>query len=306
MRKTVVAFGELLWDLLPGGKVLGGATTNFIFRINLFGDHGFLISRVGKDKDGEEAREILTKLGLAVHYIQTDPTYPTGTVPVVLDEKGIPVFTITPGVAYDHIVLRGAMLPLLKQADCIYYGTLIQRTEQSRNTLYALLAEAPRALKFLDLNLRKDCYSVPVIDESIKAADILKINDEELLLLKDLTGIPGDSLQGLAHRVITTYPLKLILVTLGEKGAFILTDAGRYLYDPGYQVEVIDTVGSGDACSAGFMHCYLNGHSPEESLKFGNAAGALVAATKGGTEIITKDDVIRFMHEKQERISIED
>lgn len=304
MKKTIVAYGELLWDLLPAGKVLGGATTNFIFRVNGFGDNGFLISRLGRDKDGEEARKKLTELGLAVHYIQTDPIFPTGTVPVVLNEKGVPEFTIIPDVAYDHIVLTGDMLHIIKQADCIYFGTLSQRMEQSRNTLYTLLAEAPQAIKFLDLNLRKDCYSTQIVNESMKAADILKINDEELVILKDMTGLTGDSLQELAKEVITTYQLNLVLVTLGEKGAFILLNTGEYFYDPGYRIKVIDTVGAGDACSAGFMHFYLNGYSPEESLKYGNATGALVAATQGGTEIITKDDVVRLMNEKDERISI--
>lgn len=302
MKKTILAYGELLWDLLPTGKALGGATTNFIFRVNLFGDNGFLISRLGNDEDGQEAREKLTELGLAVHHIQTDPKLPTGTVPVVLNEQGVPEFTIIQNVAYDHIVLTGDMFHLVARADCIYFGTLCQRMGQSRNTLYTLLKEAPQAVKFLDINLRKNCYSVQSVTESLKAADILKINEEELLVLKGMAGLPGASLQELAQEVITRFQLKLALVTLGERGAFTLLNTGQYFYDPGYRVKVIDTVGAGDACSAGFMHYYLNQHSPEESLKFGNATGALVAASKGGTQIITKEDVIRLMNEKHERV----
>jgi fructokinase len=302
MKKTILAYGELLWDLLPTGKTLGGATTNFIFRVHSFGDNGFLISRLGDDESGQEAREKLTELGLAVHHIQTDPKFPTGTVPVVLDEHGVPEFTIVQNVAYDHIVLTGDMLHLVTQADCIYFGTLSQRMEKSRDTLYELLHEAPRAVKFLDLNLRKDCYTTKIITESLKVADILKINDEELLALKGMLNLTGASLQELARELITTYRFKLALVTLGEKGAFVLLNTGRSIYDPGYRVKVIDTVGAGDACSAGFMHYYLNQHSPEESLKFGNAAGALAAAGNGGTQIITKEDIIRLMNEEHERI----
>jgi fructokinase len=304
MKKTILAYGELLWDLLPTGKVLGGATTNFIFRVNLFGDNGFLISRIGTDENGQEALEKLNELGLAVHHVQADPKFPTGTVPVVLNEQGVPDFTIIQDVAYDHIVLTGDMIYTASLSDCIYFGTLSQRMEQSRNTLYTILKEAPKAVKFLDINLRKECYSVQTITESLNAADILKINDEELFLLKDMGNLSGNSLQELSREVIDQYHLKLALVTLGAKGAFVRTNTGKYFYDPGYRINVVDTVGAGDACSAGFMHYYLNQHSPEESLKFGNATGALVAATKGGTETITKEDVIRFMQEKHERISI--
>lgn len=304
MRKTILAFGELLWDLLPTGKALGGATTNFVFRVNQFGDNGFLISKVGNDENGREALAKLIELGLATHHIQIDPKLPTGTVPVILDEQGIPDFTINQNVAYDHIVLTGDMLHLASMADCIYFGTLSQRTEQSKNTLCTVLQKTPKATKFLDINLRRDCYSLQTISDSLAFADILKINDEELLALKGMFSLLGNSLQELSQELIGKHHLAMALVTLGEKGAFVMTNDGHYSYDPGYRINVVDTVGAGDACSAGFMHYYLNQHSPEESLKFGNATGALVAATKGGTQIVTKEEVIRFLQDKHERISM--
>ncbi|MGV8136213.1 MAG: carbohydrate kinase [Mangrovibacterium sp.] len=304
MKKTILAYGELLWDLLPTGKALGGATTNFIFRINQFGDNGFLVSRIGDDENGQEAIEKLIELGLAVHHVQTDPDLPTGTVPVTLNAEGVPQFTIIRNVAYDHIVLTGDMLHLGSMADCIYFGTLSQRTEQSKNTLRTLLHKTPDAIKFLDINLRKDCYSPEIIKESLELATILKINDQELLALKEMFNLSGNSLQELSQELVSRYHLTLALVTLGEKGAFVMTNKGHYSYDPGYRVNVVDTVGAGDACSAGFMHYYLNRHSPEESLKFGNATGALVAATKGGTQVVTKEEIVRLMREKHERISI--
>ncbi len=304
MKKTILAYGELLWDILPTGKVLGGATANFIFRIRLFGDNGFLVSRIGNDENGKEAREILLNKGLPVHHIQTDDKFPTGTVPVELDEKGIPTFTIIPDVAYDHLILTGDMLHLASMADCIYFGTLCQRTEQSRNTLYSILEQAPSAIKFLDINLRKDCYSVQTITQSLKAADILKINDEEILALKSMLGLAGNSFHELSRELIARNNINMVLVTLGEKGAFVLTSTNDYFYDPGYRIQVADTVGSGDTFSAGFMHYFLNGHSPEEALQFGNAAGAMVAATKGGTEPVSYEEIIRFMHDQHERISM--
>lgn len=303
MKKTILAYGELLWDLLPSGKVLGGATTNFIFRIHVFGDNGFLISKLGNDRNGEEAREALTTLGLAVHHVQTDPKLPTGTVPVTLDAQGTPAFVITPDVAYDHIALTGDMLHLGALADCVYFGTLSQRAEQSRNTLYQLLKASPQAVKFLDLNLRKDCYTKETIMESLNAADILKINNEELSVLQSLPGLAEKSPRELTADLLEKYHLRLVLVTLAGKGAFVVTESGQYVYDPGYLVSVQDTVGSGDAFSAGFLHHYLAGSSPEEALKFGNAAGAMVAGTRGGTHLIKKDEIIRFMSAEHTRVT---
>jgi len=302
MKKTIVAYGELLWDLLPTGKVLGGATTNFIFRVKLFGNNGFLISRVGDDENGHEAIQKLQDLGLAIHHIQTDPGLPTGTVPVILDAQGKPDFTIIPNVAYDHITLTGDLLHLASMADCIYFGTLSQRSPQSKNTLHTLLSESPQAIKFLDINLRRECFSEQIVRESLEAADILKINDEEIGTLKGMIGLQGDSLRDLARDIVLKYGLKLALVTLGEKGAFAVAHSGSYFYDPGYRVTVQDTVGSGDAFSAAFMHYYLGGHAAEEALRFGNATGALVAASVGCTSHVPAEEVVRFMNTPRERL----
>lgn len=304
MKKTILAYGELLWDLLPSGKVLGGAPTNFIYRVNLFGDNGKLVSRLGNDALGEEARKQVLQLELSDRYIQTDTEFPTGTVPVTLDEKGIPDFTIVKNVAFDHIELNSDMLALSRRADCICFGTLVQREKKSRDTLQALLNEAPNAIKFLDINLRKECFSSESIIHSLQLTNIVKINDDELLVLKEILQLKGNTLKELASEVIEMFQLKLALVTLGAKGAFVVSKKGKYFYDPGYKVELGDTVGSGDACSAGFMHYYLNKHTLEDSLKFGNAAGAIVATTNGGTQPITKEEIIQFMEQPHERVSM--
>ncbi len=143
MSKTVVAFGELLWDLLPNKKVLGGAAANFIFRVNTLGDNGKLISCLGNDELGENARKEIKQLGLSEKFIQTNSKFPTGTVPVTLDERGTPDFTIIPNVAYDHIELTQHMISLVNNADCLYFGTLAQRARGSKITLHALIQETP-------------------------------------------------------------------------------------------------------------------------------------------------------------------
>jgi fructokinase len=295
MPKKIAAFGELLWDLLPTGKVLGGAPANFIYRINSFGDHGTLLSKVGNDKAGREAREAIRKLGLSDENIQTDYEFPTGSVKVKIDEKGNPDFNIITDVAYDHIEINAEMIDAFSQADCVCFGTLVQRYGISKNTLRELIHEAPDVVKFLDINLRKKCYTAVTVEESLRMANILKTNDEELLMIKELLGLKNENLKDLAKEAIETFNLEIILCTLGSNGAFCMTKDDVFHYDPGYQISLGDTVGSGDAFSAGFVHYYMNGQEIEEALRFGNAAGALVATTTGATSPVSKDQILDFM-----------
>jgi fructokinase len=291
----IAAFGELLWDLLPNGKVLGGAPANFIYRINSFGDEGTLLSKVGNDKAGREAREVLKRLGVSDENIQTDYEFPTGSVRVKIDEKGNPDFNIITDVAYDHIEINAEMMDAFSQADCVCFGTLVQRYGISKNTLRELIHESSDVVKFLDINLRRNCYTATTIEDSLRMTNILKTNDDELLITKDLLGLKQDSLKDLAQEVIEKYNLDILLCTLGSNGAFCLTSDDIFHYDPGYQISLGDTVGSGDAFSAGFVHYYMNGFPIEEALQFGNAAGAMIATTTGATAPISKQEILDFM-----------
>ena len=295
MAKKIAAFGELLWDILPSGKVLGGAPANFIYRINSFGDNGTLLSKVGNDKAGREAREAIMKLGLSNENIQTDYEFPTGSVKVKIDENGIPDFNIITDVAYDHIEINAEMIDAFSQADCVCFGTLVQRYGISKNTLRELVHESPDVVKFLDINLRKKCYTAASVEESLRMTNILKTNDEELLITKELLNLKSENLKDLAREAIEIFNLEIILCTLGSNGAFCLTSDDIFHYDPGYQINLGDTVGSGDAFSAGFVHYYMNGKEIEDALRFGNAAGALVATTIGATSPISKDQILDFM-----------
>lgn len=295
MPKKIAAFGELLWDLLPAGKVLGGAPANFIYRINSFGDKGTLLSKVGNDKAGREARQALRSLGLSDENIQTDYEFPTGSVKVKINEQGIPDFNIITDVAYDHIEINTEMIEAFSEADCVCFGTLVQRYGISKNTLRELINESPDVVKFLDINLRKKCYTAASVDESLRMTNILKANDEELLMTKKLLGLKNDTLKDLAKEVIKTYKIDIILCTLGENGAFCLTKDQLFHYDPGYQIILGDTVGAGDAFSAGFVHYYMNGMEIEDALHFGNAAGAMVSTTTGATSPISKAQILDFI-----------
>jgi fructokinase len=295
MPKKIAAFGELLWDLLPNGKVLGGAPANFIYRINSFGDNGTLLSKVGNDKAGKEAREALINLGVSDENVQTDYEFPTGSVKVKIDNYGNADFTIITEVAYDHIEINAEMMDAFSQADCVCFGTLVQRYGISKNTLRELIHESPDVVKFLDINLRKKCYTATSIEESLRMTNILKTNDEELLITKELLNLKHENLKELAQETIEKYNLEIILCTLGSNGAFCLTNEDVFYYDPGYQISLGDTVGSGDAFSAGFVHYYMNGYPIDEALRFGNASGAMVATTTGATSPIRKEEILDFM-----------
>ncbi|BBE19327.1 fructokinase [Aquipluma nitroreducens] len=295
MPKKIAAFGELLWDLLPNRKVLGGAPANFIYRINSFGDNGTLLSKVGNDKAGREAREALKRLGVSDENIQTDYEFPTGSVKVKIDNFGNADYNIITDVAYDHIEINAEMIDAFSQASCVCFGTLVQRYGISKNTLRELIHESPDVVKFLDINLRNNCYTAASIEESLKMANILKTNDEELLITKNLLNLKHENLKELAQETIEKYNLEIILCTLGSNGAFCLTNDDVFYYDSGYQISLGDTVGSGDAFSAGFVHYYMNDRPIEEALSFGNAAGAMVATTTGATSPISKEEILDFM-----------
>lgn len=297
----IVAYGEILWDLLPNGELLGGAPANFIFRINSFGDKGSFISRLGNDKLGLKARSEVLEIGLSDEHIQTDYEFPTGTVKVKIDELGNPDFTIIRDVAYDHIELSSEMIDIVKDADCLYFGTLIQRYGISKNTLNELIKESNNAIKFLDINLRKDCYTEETIRESLTTCTILKINESELLTVKQLLNLYCNELKNMAGELVSRYELDLILVTLGFCGAFLISRNSEICYSAGYCINPVDTVGSGDAFSAGFIHSHLLGNDLQTSLDFGNAAGALAATTEGATSPFLKEDVLSFMQTNHKR-----
>ena len=293
-EKTVVAFGEILWDILPNATVLGGAPFNFTYRIHTLGDRGIILSRLGNDKLGKRARETAESLGMDMSCIQTDDSFPTGTVEVGLDENSNPDFYIVPCVAYDHIEMSEALIASVEAADCICFGTLVQRSEQSRKTLVRLPEKAPKAMKFLDINLRKECYSAETIAGSLEAADILKLNDDEVFRVAELTGIAVSSIPGFCANAMERWNLGSCLVTLGRYGVFAASNTGEKVYLPGYEVEVVDTVGSGDAFSAGFVHEKLRGATLEAACSTGNVLGALVAARRGATSPVSREEIGGF------------
>ena len=301
VEKTILALGEVLWDLLPDGPRLGGALFNLAARVNRLGDRALMVSRLGRDTLGDEALAAVRSLGLDTALLQRDDVHPTGTVQVSFDDKGIPDYFIVPEVAYDYVQAEAALEEVVTQADCFCFGTLVQRTAGTRETLRQLLARAERCLKVLDINLRKDCYSREIVEYSLGHADLLKLNDEEVRMLDELLAVHAGNPVAFCTAIMGRYRLEHCLVTFGEDGALAISRSGETIYEPGYRVDVVDTLGSGDAFTAGFVHKFLHGATVRQACRFGNALGALVATQAGGTEPVAPEAIARFENDGAER-----
>ena len=304
MKKTVLAFGEILWDILPTETILGGAPFNFAYRINSLGDAGIFVSRLGQDKMGKDAFNKVSSLEIDTSYLQWDEKYPTGTVKVSFDQNNNPDYIIIPNVAYDNIQMTDALKDSVLLSDCLCFGTLVQRSPKTRNTLEQLLEMSGKNIKLLDINFRKKCYSLDTVVNSLKKADILKLNEDEAKMLSEILQVKYNTLIDFCSLIIEKFSLLCCLITLGEKGALALSNENNKVYVPGYRVELIDSLGSGDAFTAGFIHYYLKGMSLWEACTFGNTLGAICATQKGGTQPINREKIEEFKNKNYDRLHI--
>ncbi|MFW6154707.1 MAG: carbohydrate kinase family protein, partial [Planctomycetota bacterium] len=226
--------------------------------------------------------------------VQWDDERPTGTVIVSLDDAGQPDYVIVPDVAYDRIEATEPILAEAARADCVCFGTLVQRTAGARATLRTILDAAPATAKLLDINLRKDCYTGDSITASLEQATILKLNDTEAATLADLFDLPDRSIPAFCAEMIGRWNLTHCVVTLGERGAFADGAETDPVYDPGFHVAMVDPLGSGDAFVAAFLCRLLRGEPLEACLHHGNVLGAMVATQAGGTEPIDPEALAAF------------
>ena len=302
MKKTILAFGEVLWDILPSCTVLGGAPFNFAYRANSLGDMGLMISRLGRDELGRKAHDQIVRLGLDTKFIQWDEKLPTGTVEVSFDEQNNPDYFITPHVAYDQIELTDALVVVASTADCLCFGTLSQRLGRSGKTIEQLLNRASNSLKLLDINLRKDCYNLKIVTFSLQKADHLKLNEDEAGQLGMMLGIRHQSIPQFCEEMLDRWSLRHCVVTLGEKGAFAMSTQGEKVYVSGYKIRLVDSLGAGDAFTAGFLHYILQQKSLAEACRFGNILGAIVCTQKGATQPVTLEQIDTFANKDIKRI----
>ena len=295
MNKKIVAFGEVVWDVLPNGKVLGGTPLNMAFRCNSFNEQGFLLSRVGDDDLGNEAVAKIKELGIADENVQIDTEFPTGTVLITFENNYDPRYIVTPDVAFDHIEFSAEALKLVRDADCLFYGLLPQRIGISKNTLRELIKESPDSLHFFDLKLFDHFFNAKVVENLLESSNIVRIKEKEIAFLSRELDLNADNLNVFCAGLSQKYKIDLILVTRGQNGIFAFDKKKSAFFDNGYSIEITDNVGSGMAFSAGFLHYYLNGKSIQQAIKFGNAAGALNTTKRGATSYFNKNDVLIFM-----------
>lgn len=282
-KHTIVGLGELLWDLLPSGKQLGGAPANFAYITNLLGDVGIPASRVGHDPLGDQGLARLIHLGVSAEFVQYDPIYPTGTVKVEVGAGGQPRFDIMAPVAWDFLEWTPAWRKLAEKADAVCFGSLAQRSPQSRSTICSFLKSTRlEAIRIFDVNLRQNFYTAPILADSMKLATIAKLNHEELPRIADLLDLGKSSEKDSAKQLLSSHDLKLVCVTRGNGGSMLLShdDCNEH---PGFSVKVADTVGAGDAFTAAMVHGYLRGKSLAQINDTANRIGAWVASQSGAT-----------------------
>jgi fructokinase len=283
---VVVGLGEILWDVFPEGKQLGGAPLNFSHHCAQLGAEAYPVSAVGPDADGAEIRQILAAKNLPDLHVQTDPAHPTGRVNVTLKE-GKPTYEILRDVAWDYIRFDENLRNLAARADAACFGSLAQRNSASREAIHAFLdAMRPDSLRIFDINLRQDFYSREIIESSLRRANILKLSDEELPVLAAMFDLPGDASAQL-RRLRELFDLRLVAYTRGGSGSLLLTatESSDHL---GLPTEVLDTVGAGDSFTATLCTGLLQNLPLAEINIRANQVAAFVCSQAGATPTLPR------------------
>lgn len=289
---SAVCFGEVLWDIFPTHKKIGGAPLNVALRMNSFGVETTMISRVGADENGEDILSFLSSQEITTDLIQVTKEYKTGTVHVMINEKGNASYDILYPSAWDKIVETEIMDKVISEADVFVFGSLICRDEVSRSTLYDLLEKAK--YKVLDANLRAPYYTKEVLNELMLKADFIKLNDEELYEISQQLESPYNSFEQNIKFIAEKTNTKQVCVTKGAFGA-VLYYNDKFYYNSGYFIKVVDTVGAGDSFLASLIVRLLRGKSPQKALNYACAIGALVAGQEGANPKISEKVISDYM-----------
>jgi len=281
-RMKILSIGEVLWDLLPSGRKVGGAPANFAFHCRQLGADVRILSRVGDDDLGRELVRFYRSLGLSTELIETDPTAPTGTVGVELCD-GQPKYTIRENVAWDRIEASEAAIRFAQSVNAVCFGSLAARNAVTLQTIRKLVGETPpSALRVLDLNLRDPFVDRHVIESVLDLANVLKLNDDELARLAAMFGVSGFTAAQHAEWFTIRYGLKMVILTCGSQGSRIFVDGREYSCDS-RKVDVVDTVGAGDAFTAAAVIGLLS-HWPIETInERANEIAAFVCTQSGAT-----------------------
>lgn len=287
-QMVIVGLGEVLWDMLPDGKKIGGAPANFAYHLSQCNFPTYLVSAVGDDELGEQIRDTLSVAGLNVMLPVVEQ--PTGTVEVELDDKGVPQYKICENVAWDNIPFTPEIEALAKRTATVCFGTLAQRSEQSRKTIEAFINAMPEeGVKVCDVNLRGNYYSKEVIEWSMRVSDVVKVNGEELVEICRVLGVEYTDQHLIARDFIDQYKLEMFIVTCGTEGSFIYCEDQNASCLPTPAVEVVDTVGAGDAFTAIFVAGMLGGLEVRWAHMLAVEAAAYVCTQAGAMPILPDD-----------------
>ncbi len=287
MKQIIVGLGEALWDCLPDGKKLGGAPANFAYHVGQFGFDTIAVSAVGNDRLGDETIASLEAKGLK--YMMPRVSYPTGTVQVTLDDNGIPTYDIRENVAWDNIPFSPELEDLAHNCRAVCWGSLAQRNVVSRETINKFLDTAPKdCLKIFDINLRQNFYTKEVISESIKRCNVLKINDEELVVIGRLFGYPGLDMENKCWLILGKYNLDMLVLTCGVNGSYVFTP-GSVSFQETPLVDVVDTVGAGDSFTGTFCASILSGMSVKDAHALAVKVSAFVCTQSGAMPVLPEE-----------------
>ena len=288
-QPKIIGIGEIVWDMLPAGKQLGGAPVNFAFFAKELGAVAYAISAVGDDELGNETLERASATGVDISLIQRN-ALPTSRVLVTLDEKGIPQYEIVEGVAWDAIECREQELALVGDADVICWGSLAQRSETSRKSILAMIDAAPKSsIKVFDINIRQHFYSREVVEESLRRADILKLNEDELPLVAELFGKKGKESE-IIKALIADFDLQQVVLTCGAAYSEVYSKEGLVSHIATPKVTVADTVGAGDSFTATFVTLLWKGLSIGEAHAKAVEVSAFVCTQNGAIAPLPKEN----------------
>jgi fructokinase len=293
MTKKIICFGEVLFDVFPTHRKIGGAPLNVALRMASLGIDAQIISRVGNDEIGKELLAFIKENGVTTDTIQVDQNLPTGEVIVQLNDKGSASYTINYPVAWDKIYCGPEEEILVKKADALVFGTLVCRDSVSHASLLEIINYAKYAI--FDVNLRAPFYSKELLINLMMQSDFIKFNDDELYEVSAFMNSPYHSLEQNIHFIAEQTNTKHICVTKGSHGAVLYYNEQMY-YNSGYKVDVIDTVGSGDSFLAGLLSKLLYENNPQEAIDFACALGAIVAKNEGANPKISTSEINEFMN----------
>ena len=291
--KNIVCFGEVLWDVFPTHKKIGGAPLNVALRLQSLDNNVSIISRIGADKKGRKIKAYIVAQGVNPEYVQVDKKLKTGKVKVMLNQKGSASYNIMFPRAWDAIQLTESNKKVTEKADAFIYGSLVARDDTSRGTLYALLKLAK--YKIFDINLRTPYYTTDVLSYLMQEADFIKFNDDEIFEIGEQLNSKTNGLEQNIKFIAEYTNTQTICVTKGRHGA-ILYYNDTYYYNSGYQIEVVDTVGAGDSFLATLISKLLKGDNPQEAIDFACAIGALVAGSEGANPKFSTEDINTFIN----------